>query len=210
MCDLRPHDLVRLHDPRTLRRAYPETPLWVWRALDTAPWVVVRRATAPAGAVPVGVRGAGRGRRFAMDVSVTAVRERVRPEDLPVRSPALPAGLPVARALELTRRDLDGAGVIWGPTGSTGFQLASGHPVVTETSDLDLLLRVTNPAELPDPWALHTALSGLPARVDCQIETPEGAYALGELASGVPEVLLRHRDGPRLVPNPWARRAELS
>ncbi|MET8768854.1 hypothetical protein, partial [Streptomyces sp. NPDC004658] len=57
------HDLVRLAAPADLRPV-PCTgsqPAWVRDSLVAAPWAVVRRAPAPPGLVPVGVRGAGRG-----------------------------------------------------------------------------------------------------------------------------------------------------
>jgi phosphoribosyl-dephospho-CoA transferase len=40
--------------------------------------------------------------------------------------------------------------------------------------------------------------------VDCQIETDDGAIALGELLSGAPEVLVRTPTGPRLISAPWS------
>ncbi|MGO9153015.1 phosphoribosyl-dephospho-CoA transferase MdcG domain-containing protein [Mycobacterium sp.] len=47
----------------------------------------------------------------------------------------------------------------------------------------------------------------MPARVDYQIEIDGGALALGELASGAREVLLRTPTGPRLILTPWPRAA---
>ena len=95
------------------------------------------------------------------------------------------------------------AGLPWGPTGSVGFELASGLRTVTARSDLDLLLRPTRLPVRATLMRLHVALRGLPAREDCQIETDDGALALDELLSGASELLVRTPTGPRLISAPW-------
>ena len=91
----------------------------------------------------------------------------------------------------------------YGPTGSIGFELASGLPTATSTSDLDLLIRA--PERLPMQLAkkLITIFSGSLCRVDVQLETPRGAVSLAEYASGQTPLLLRQNDGPILVDDPW-------
>ncbi|HST65513.1 MAG TPA: malonate decarboxylase holo-ACP synthase [Mycobacteriales bacterium] len=182
---MRPHDLLRLDAP--LRPA--GVPGWVAAALAETPWVVVRRATAAAGTIPVGVRGPTRADRFAVELDPATVAEVVRPEDLAER-PGLPA-------LDRARDVLAPTGWAWGPTGGVGFQLATGRPTVTAASDLDLVIRV--PA-LPPRGRLGEVHAALPHDADCLIETPDGAVALRELVSGATRVLLRTPTGPRLVP----------
>jgi phosphoribosyl-dephospho-CoA transferase len=174
----RPHDLLRLGRP--VRPA--GAPAWVAAALADAPWVVVRRATAAPGTIPVGVRGPTRADRFAFDLDPTAVAGVVRPEDLADRLPAPAAAL---------------QGWVWGPTGSVGYELATGRPTVTPDSDLDLILRVDT---MPPREYLSRLHRDLPDRADCLVETPDGALALAELASGAARALLRTAHGPRLVP----------
>ena len=197
----RPHDLLRLADPVYV---VPwDAPPWVTTALCESPWVVVRRGMAAEGWVAVGVRGKARAHRFAMDVPDTMVTEVLAPEDLSMRIEALEPTLPAGRALRAASALLDRTAVPWGPTGSVGFELASNVRTVTAGSDLDLLLR---PGRLPTrAWLkhLHVALRRLPARVDCQIETADGAVALGEVISAAREVLVRTPTGPRLIPAPW-------
>ena len=182
-------------------------PLWVANALRAAPWVVVLRAASSQGRVAVGVRGTARSQRFAMRIHETAVMEVLTPEDLTMRIAELKRALPATRALRALSALLAKAGVPWGPTGSVAFELASGVPAVTLSSDLDVLIR---PVGLPArAWMmrLHVALQRLPARVDCQVETDDGALALCELVSGAREVLLRTPTGPRLIPAPWPNAA---
>jgi phosphoribosyl-dephospho-CoA transferase len=93
-------------------------------------------------------------------------------------------------------------GLAWGPTGSAGFELATGDAVAGPASDLDLVVRA------PEPWSLDRArelvedLTRLPVRIDTQLDAPTGAVALAEYARGG-RVLLRTPDGPKLVNDPW-------
>ncbi|GAB98666.1 phosphoribosyl-dephospho-CoA transferase [Gordonia namibiensis NBRC 108229] len=103
-------------------------------------------------------------------------------------------------ALRLARPLLDATGLGWGPTGSVGFELATGKPTATPDSDLDLLIRADDLRnELPLLTSLHHQLRALPARVDCLVETASGALALAELADSRTDLLLRTPGGPCLV-----------
>ena len=204
--DPRPHDLLRLFtgafDPPG------HAPAWAARELARRrPWVVARRAVAGPGAVAVGVRGSARQDRWAFSVSLRSVRERVSPEALARRRswrsvPALRRGLPALAILEAVVGLLEDRELAWGPTGSVGYELASGLPAVGESSDLDLILR--SPGPLPRAMAREILedLSSLPARVDAQIDTGIGSVALAEWAAGR-EVLLRRACGPVLTEDPW-------
>ena len=106
------------------------------------------------------------------------------------------------RTLHAVRPLLDDTGLRWGPTGSVGFELATGVPTATTESDLDLLVLLPDgsPGAMTLLIALHRELRSLAARVDCQIETPCGAVALAELVSGQSDIMVRTAAGPRLVP----------
>jgi phosphoribosyl-dephospho-CoA transferase len=224
---VRVHDLVRL-DPVAVP-ADATVPAWVRRHLAT-PWAVVRRPVRSARSLALGLRGTTRGERWAFEVDPDAVLDRVRPEDLRagLRRWAEGSG-PLAdtvRGLRPWLDALDDAGLRWGPAGSVGFSLATGRSVVTPTSDLDLVVRLDG-TRLDDTWLDDGAARPLadparapargaapaaalaepptgPSRVDVLLETPAGAVARVEAASGAPLVLLRTGDGARLVPNPWA------
>jgi phosphoribosyl-dephospho-CoA transferase len=181
-------------------------PLWVERSLQEAPLVVVRRAQSFDEMIPVGVRGSLRNQRFAAYLAPESIRRRITPEQLSatrgwlsnIRSEEIP-GLKVLAGIE---EKLAAFPLAYGPTGSIGFELASGLPTATSASDLDLLIRV--PERLPIPLAqeLIAIFSGS-CRVDAQLETPRGAVALTEYASGQRPLLLRQNDGPVLVDDPW-------
>ncbi|MFP6560884.1 malonate decarboxylase holo-ACP synthase [Paraburkholderia sp. B3] len=201
----RAHDLLRV---LRIPRAHDE-PEWVHTALERAPWAVVRRAEAPAGFVAAGVRGAARDQRFGTWLHHQDIEAVCSPEDLLQREPqAGRSTLPAFVALALLRERVSPLhSLAWGPTGSTGFELASGLPTLSSSSDLDLLIRLPERSEaallrtLADVLAHASARAG--TRVDAQVETPLGGVALTELAAGKPRVLVRASDGPRFVADPW-------
>jgi phosphoribosyl-dephospho-CoA transferase len=181
-------------------------PAWVPESLARAPWVVVRRARMQAGLIPVGVRGRARGERFAAWLAPDAVAARVTPEYLAAarcwRHVPRARRVGCLRVLDAVDELCTSLGLAWGPTGSVGFELATGVPSAGVDSDLDVLIRA------PQPWSLQKAremadyLNRLPARVDAQLEVPAGAVALDEYVRGG-RVLLRAPDGPALTRDPW-------
>jgi phosphoribosyl-dephospho-CoA transferase len=181
-------------------------PAWVPASLARAPWVVVRRALAQDGLIPVGIRGRTRGKRFAALLAVDAVTERVSPEDLAAarswRHMPRARSVRSLRVLDAVDELCTSLGLAWGPTGSVGFELATGVPSAGVASDLDVVIRA------PEFWPFERArevveaLTSLPARVDAQLDTPSGAVTLAEYACGG-HVLVRTPDGPRLTRDPW-------
>jgi len=199
------HDIVRL------RRLEPfdNEPAWVRDAFARAPFAVVRRAQAAEGWLAIGLRGAARNERYGTWARHDDIEAVFAPEAL--RSSLLErtrATLPVFVALEALRRDTTCLGsFVWGPTGSVGFELATGKPTATATSDLDLLIRMPNHLSHDEARRIqvvldeHAADAGI--RIDAQLETPAGGVALAEYASGKARVMARHASGPQLVADPW-------
>lgn len=202
--DLHPHDLIKVSPDVALRS--PEMPRCAHEALSAAPWVVVRRAEADRGCIAVGVRGATRSARHALQMKTDDVRAVVTPEDLAHRRPADNRNLPALRALEFVRPIFDNAHLCWGPTGSVGFELAAGIETVTYTSDLDLLVRVPRLTRtiVNRLCGLDRRIGAASAHIDCQVETPSGAISLTELRGNSHHVLLRTPRGPRLIPRTHA------
>ena len=91
----------------------------------------------------------------------------------------------------------------WGITGSVGFALATGSVAMRPDSDLDLLLRVARPMSRREATELEATLQIFPVRIDVQVDTSRGAFALSEWASGRRRVLLKTNGGPILVDDPW-------
>jgi phosphoribosyl-dephospho-CoA transferase len=184
---------------------------WIMPSLQRAPFVVVRRAPRRPGLIPVGVRGLSRSERAAAWLPESALDECKTPQMLAaahvwralsnrIRTPAI-AMLDAVDAIFAAQGFMG----LWGPTGSVGFELASGAPTTHLESDLDLVLDATAVMARTDAVRLHQCLSALPIRIDLQLETPQGAVLLAELASGKGVTLLRSVHGPRLVSDPWSR-----
>jgi|HubBroStandDraft_5_1064220.scaffolds.fasta_scaffold88268_2 phosphoribosyl-dephospho-CoA transferase len=204
---VKPHDLLRIaFDPH----AFPDAPEWVGRSLFRAPYGVVRRTLSSNGAIAVGIRGTGRHERFGTWLDSSHVMAVVTPEALRGVAPeAGRIGLPAFALLRAIAPLCDDTGCAWGPTGSAGFELASGAATVTPTSDLDLLLRAPTPLTRKQASDFHTALSNAASatgtRIDIQVETFDSVFSLAEFARPGVRVMLRSPAGPMLVTDPWQR-----
>jgi phosphoribosyl-dephospho-CoA transferase len=207
--DARPHDLLWLDRPDAFQPA-GELPAWLDGAwLARAP-LVVRREALPAGRIPVGVRGLQRNQRCAGVAEAEAVSRRATPAMLATalaehsdRLAAAANDWPCVAALLLLAPRLDALDVEWGPAGGAGFWLASGLPVLRATSDLDLLVRAPTRLDEATIAALCALQEKSACRLDIQVDTGIGGFALSEYAKGVPRVLLKTALGPRLVADPW-------
>jgi phosphoribosyl-dephospho-CoA transferase len=85
----------------------------------------------------------------------------------------------------------------WGPGGSVGYELASRAPVVTQESDLDLV--ISAPDRLGRDFAQHLwkTIALAPAKVDVRIETAWCGFSLEEYVRRNSEKLLvRTSTGP--------------
>lgn len=203
------HDLLALRELPIPMPTAEEMPAWVPRAFALAQFAVVRRADAPPGAIAIGFRGTTRAQRYGTLIARDAVVTVLSPEQLldrPVQSER--GELKVFRALRFIadNRLLDE--YAWGPTGSVGFELATGRATATETSDLDLLIRVPLPMRRSDARSVRERLQeverAMGVRTDAQLETPAGGVALSEWAEGKPRVMARSASGPSLIHDPWA------
>jgi phosphoribosyl-dephospho-CoA transferase len=203
------HDLIWLREPIALSTDGP-APSWVEPALKRAPWVVVRRGQVREGMIPVGVRGLARQQRFAAFLAAAEIADRLSPEDLAdsryaieqKRGDAVPALVALARVAPI----LACRGCRWGPSGSVGFEMASGVPTATSSSDLDLILRQARRLEPGEAIDLRATLAeaAAPARIDVLLETPHGGVSLTDLACMPAQVLVRTPDGARLSADPWS------
>jgi phosphoribosyl-dephospho-CoA transferase len=196
-----------MHDRMNVDSPEERSPLWVEHSLQEAPFVVVRRAKSFAGIIPVGVRGSLRNQRFAAFLAPVSIRRRITPEQLSATrgrlSKARTEEIPGLKVLAVIEEQLASFPLAYGPTGSIGFELASGLPTATSASDLDLLIRA--PEHLPIQLAQELVLifSGHSCRVDAELETPRGAVSLTEYASGQRPLLLKQGAGPILVDDAW-------
>jgi len=178
-----------------------DAPDWVVDAVRFGHPLVVRRALAQVGQVAVGVRGPRREQRYATFMALADVQRRVRPEQL--TQIVGENNWPALQALAQIRPLMNALGLIWGVSGSAGFELASGIAALHQHSDLDLIVRT--PDFVSRVWAagLVHKLDDAVCRIDVQLQTPCGAVALREWAGASRQVLLKSASGAELVAEPW-------
>lgn len=204
---LKPHDLLWLDEPGHVS-AGEVMPAWVSRVLARLPVVVVRRCRLRDGQIPIGVRGPSRNERFAAVAPVGCIAKHVAPEHLVMsrREPTRQRRQAIAalQAFFLVEKAWAGIGRPWGPTGSVGFELATGMPTATETSDLDLIIRAPSPLSKQEGRALLAAVARIDTVTDVRVETNSGSFALREYCDGhAIRLLVKTCDGPRLAADPW-------
>ncbi|MBI6949623.1 malonate decarboxylase holo-ACP synthase [Pseudomonas koreensis] len=192
------HDLLWGMTPAQLPA---DAPQWAVESLAAGQPVVVRRAVSAEGWVAVGIRGVLREQRLAAFMPVDSIACRVSPEAL--CQVECERDLPVMQALKRLRPMLDDCGWVWGVSGSVGFELASGFTAMHAASDLDLILRTPQMITRNQARRLVEFFDQAVCRVDMQLQTPFGAVALREWASGSARVLLKNQHQACLVADPW-------
>ncbi|MGM1035060.1 MAG: malonate decarboxylase holo-ACP synthase [Bacillota bacterium] len=196
--ELSPHDLLRIKGAEELISHTP-IPNWVERSLAISPFVVIRRSPAAKGQVAVGVRGTERNKRFAAFLPIDSILSRVSPEQLAQEKGWQNHSKKIFHCLDWISDLLDVASLTWGPTGSVGFELATGQEAVTEKSDIDIVIRISEEFTITYAQKIENGLKKLPFRIDVQLETKEGAFSLSEYVNSEgKKVLFRTMDGPFL------------
>lgn len=196
--ELNPHDLLQIKDVTDLI-SYSAIPEWVEGALMNAPFVVVRRVQAPKGLCAIGVRGTERSERFGAFLDINNVVKHIRPEQLAEEKNWKNISKEIFRGLDQIDNILKKYSLSWGPTGSVGFELASGKDTVTEKSDLDIIIHINEGLRLEIAKEIKQEFDNITYRVDVQVEIEEGAFSLIEFiqSEGKP-ILLRTANGPML------------
>ncbi|MBB0022251.1 malonate decarboxylase holo-ACP synthase [Ralstonia pickettii] len=203
---LRAHDLLWVSETPVAMDGAP-LPDWAVTAYRQGAPVVVRRAPRGSdGSVPVGLRGGARHERCAATVAANSITRVVSPEGLAIAAVSIAHDAPFAalRTLRALAPALDALGWAWGPTGGAGFTLASGLPVLHADSDLDLLVRMPRDPSTAQRDQLARLLGDTECRVDLQIDTGHGGFALRDWLASPHQTLLKTDHGPRLVADPWS------
>jgi phosphoribosyl-dephospho-CoA transferase len=199
------HDLL-LMTSTEIRQACQAKPAWVGSALQRYPWVVARRAVAPQDLIAVGVRGIERRERWGGFMRNDQISRVVSPYGL--RSELADRDrlhLPALHALRLIETELSTLAYKWGPGGSVGYELVSRISVVTQESDLDLMVSAPEPFDRQFGGALMRRIAAVPGRVDVRIETSWCGFSLEEYSRQCGEgFLVRTPAGPRLTNDPWS------
>ena len=195
---LQPHDLLW---GMTFADLPDDCPDWVDDAIQRGDPVVVRRAAAASGKLPVGIRGTQRHQRYAAEIAVHRIKHFVKPEQLcHVNLEKFPHLSEPVQKLQMCMQAFSWE---WGYTGSMGFELATGHSTVTAQSDIDVLIRVPHYLSKSEAQCLWRMLEQTQLPLDIQLQTPFGGTALKEWVRSTGKVLLKCNNGAVLTDNPW-------
>lgn len=202
---IQPHDLIKVSDLSLLE--WKEDNEWVIASLRHAPFVVVRRAEQTSDFIPVGIRGEQRNQRQAAILHRNGIEVIITPYMLAEQNSwnsldAQRRELPVLKSIDKVAEIM--GDWQWGPTGSTGFEIATGYPALKDTSDLDIVVHAPHPISRNEAVEVLEKLDSLPIRADIQIETNNGAFLLREwINKRTDSMILRTQKGAELVYNPW-------
>lgn len=198
---LRPHDLLFVS-------SLPDKGKWptwfIQDQLQTRP-VVVRRAVHENSLIPVGIRGQGRSERYATMIDSKVINRVVSPEFIVKQQAWLNVQkneIPHWVTLECLNSIIKQYGIEWGLCGSLAFELATEIPTANNNSDIDIRIIAPTPFDSFLFSIINEKINSLSIRVDCQIETPYGAFSLKEWYQSS-SVLLKTNQGPLLTNDPW-------
>lgn len=203
---IRPHDLIEVS--RVEHIVIDEKDDWVAEALNVAPYVVVRRGEAGYnGQIPVGIRGKKRNQRQAAMLQIDGVKKLITPYDITANQMwknliSERQITPIIQKMPIIDRIL--SGYRWGPTGSGGFEMVTGIPTLSETSDLDILIHTPEAINFTVAESLLQQLDQLSFSVDIQVDTGSGTFILREWVNQrTDSLILRTNNGLKLVKDPW-------
>ena len=197
------HDLLELDVNRFLTTSMP-VPDWVKHTLLDVPFAVCRRSPALGRRIAIGVRGVERDQRWPGTCLSRTIISVTSPQDLSnkIAKATRVAEIPALQSFELLK-DLWGAcDISWVPTGSVGFELATGRFTATRRSDLDVVIQAPILFSKELARSLCEATIGFPSKLDVRVETPVSGFSLQEYAS-TSRILLRLPQGSRLGTDPW-------
>lgn len=127
MCFYATHTMVKLNLPSLCRG---QLPLWAQQSLESCSYgVVTRQQPATPNAITTGLRSNTREKRCALNISSHCVIHSIQPEVLAVsKGWQVPICFEqeMVTALEQLSAAAEKAKFIWSPTGSIGFELATG------------------------------------------------------------------------------------
>ena len=199
-----PHDLLCLQPGTELQTDVPQ-PDWVRDVLSAKHPVVVRRGMRSEVSIPVGLRGATRGQRFAAQVDAACVLQAIKPESLTRAVLSLPEArreMPALAMLRQLQQELC-LEQVWVLRAVWVLNLPAVCPsssrAVIWISSCALMPRSVEAKRKPCSHCLPIACVAL---MSASIR-PYGGVSLLEWARGDCKVLLKTDTGPRLVGDPW-------
>ena len=194
--EMKVHDIVRFHTIEHLVH-FTEIPAWIAHAKSAQNYAVVRRIPITE-KVPIGLRGNSRKERHACFINREAILEIIRPTDLVAKISSGRAEHYMS-TLNDVKRIIAKHRLLWGPTGSIGFELATGIKVTNPYSDYDIAIYIEE-IDIAVLKKLFISLNSLETKLDVQIELKNvGSFILLDFIKNYSSgFLIRTIHGPQL------------
>lgn len=195
--EVKVHDIVKFNNLDQLE-PISVIPDWVYDAQSAANYGVVRRMPISNQLIPIGLRGNSREQRFGTFIHENHVVEVMTPNSLVNRIDRFNDKFyyPILNEIRDQFQKFD---LIWGPTGSIGFEIATSINVTTGKSDIDLSIYVETIEEslLEE---VGKCLNGFSKPIDVQVEVPNiGAFLLKDYLNNKDQgFIVRTAFGPHL------------
>ncbi len=195
--EVKVHDIVKFQGVESLEKSAP-IPEWLGETASSKNFGVVRRMAISNQIVPIGLRGTTRDQRVGSFIKKDNILDVIKPTEL-VERIDLYKEQSYYSSLKKIRDEFNGMGLLWGPTGSVGFELATSIIVTSEKSDIDLSLFL-NHVDYDLLKEVDGVLDCLDRRIDVQIELPEiGAILLKDYLNNASSgFIVRTQYGPQL------------
>lgn len=174
--EIKVHDIVKFESIDVLEKTTP-IPDWVFNAPAAKNYGVVRRMPIMDDMVPIGLRGNTREQRFGTFIHKSRIVEVMTPIELVDRIEGYTNEIHLP-TLKKIKQAFEQFNLRWGPTGSVGFELATGISVTTERSDIDVCIYM-DAIDRELLVEVGKFLKTLERRVDVQVELASvGAFLL--------------------------------
>lgn len=176
--EIKVHDIVQFESIDHLEKIIP-IPDWVKDAPASKNYGVVRRMPITNQIVPIGLRGNTREQRFGTFIHERNIIQIITPNSLVERMEQF-KNERYFPTLNMIKEAFQQLNLVWGLTGSIGFEIATSIKVTTPNSDIDLCLYQE---EIQRELLLEIGnfLETLDTRVDVQVEIPSmGAFLLND------------------------------
>lgn len=191
------HDILKINSIDELV-FLTKKPLWTDQTIKNNPYVIVRRAEIKKGLIPIGIRGNERHKRVSAYILQYAIKEVYSPERLTKRINEISQPILIREALQKIKKIMEELNLKWGVFGSVAYEIVTKESVITEKSDLDIIIYNGVPKE--NLTILKHQLNNLPIQVDILIETSFGGYNLNEyISKTASKILIKTNHGPKLV-----------
>lgn len=206
------HDIIKI-DHISNAKFDVSLPDWAQKSLETSPYGVIRRGKFKkiqgCHYVPIGIRGQSRDERWGCFMLMENCLAIISPEQIIAQKMHLKSSVRWNLMLEGINeafKQWDDK-MVWGPTGSVGFELVTNQKVTNLKSDLDLIIKPKQPIDQEEARQMIDLLKARSNTektvIDANLKTDKGWVALTEYAAGAGTYLLKTENGEALVKNIW-------